>query len=294
MKKAKLILLVISFLVPTFLSAQTIELNVQSHQLVSINNVHAYSGEKWFLGGNANSAETSDWYFMSIDSLIKANPTDNLNGFKNVVKVIRAGSGGYAIIKDDKTHLVRFAISLNSDHSTTAMMIEEKHTFDDDVEILNLKNYVSGNIAVLGRKIVNGQEKAFVQIFRYNLDVKFTDYLSNGYFNYFTKLSDSTFIATGNIENGGYGGKKYSEDFEDFLIFPNPLNNLMKVSLKEAPFDPTLIEFYDYLGREIEPKYFIAPRAKYKEIDISSIPAGFYFLRISNDLIEKVVKVYVD
>ena len=81
---------------------------------------------------------------------------------------------------------------------------------------------------------------------------------------------------------------------DNFIIYPNPLDQVMKVSLLNAPFEPTLIELYDFLGREVGQKYYIASRAKYKEFDIAQIPSGFYYLRISNDLFEEVVRVYVN
>ena len=80
----------------------------------------------------------------------------------------------------------------------------------------------------------------------------------------------------------------------EFLIYPNPLDKIMKVSLLRASFDPTLIEFYDYLGRELGQKYFIAPRAQYKEIDISQLPSGIYYVQISNEIFEKIVRVYMN
>ena len=80
----------------------------------------------------------------------------------------------------------------------------------------------------------------------------------------------------------------------EVLIFPNPLNEKMTVSLSQVPFDPTVIEFYDYMGRALDLKYFIAPRAKYKEFDISQLASGFYFCKISNDLFEDMIRVYVN
>ncbi len=81
---------------------------------------------------------------------------------------------------------------------------------------------------------------------------------------------------------------------EEVLISPNPLNDHMTISLLQAPFEPTVIEFSDFLGRKLEQKYVIAPRAKYKEFDISKIPSGFHFIFITNDLISKGVLVYVN
>lgn len=81
---------------------------------------------------------------------------------------------------------------------------------------------------------------------------------------------------------------------EEVLIYPNPLDDVMTVSLLQAPFEPTVIEFTDFLGRELGEKYYIAPRAKYKELDISDVPSGYYFVFISNDLISKGVLVYVN
>ncbi|MFK8009334.1 MAG: T9SS type A sorting domain-containing protein [Saprospiraceae bacterium] len=81
---------------------------------------------------------------------------------------------------------------------------------------------------------------------------------------------------------------------EEVLIYPNPLNDVMTVSLQEAPFEPTVVEFSDFLGRKLEQKFIIAPRAKYKEFDISQISSGFYFIFITNDLISKGVLVYVN
>ena len=81
---------------------------------------------------------------------------------------------------------------------------------------------------------------------------------------------------------------------DQVLIYPNPIKDLIKVSLKQAPFESTLIEFHDFLGRKLEQKYLIAPRAQYKEFDVSQIPSGFYFVRISNDLINEGVLVYVN
>ncbi|MFK7770844.1 MAG: hypothetical protein AB8F94_01850 [Saprospiraceae bacterium] len=81
---------------------------------------------------------------------------------------------------------------------------------------------------------------------------------------------------------------------EDVLIFPNPLNDFMTISLLQAPFEPTVIEFSDFLGRKLEQKYVIAPRAKYKEFDISQIPTGFHYVFITNDLISKGVLVYMN
>jgi len=80
----------------------------------------------------------------------------------------------------------------------------------------------------------------------------------------------------------------------EYLMFPNPLNDVMTVSLAEEPFDPTVIEFYDYMGRELDLKYFIAARAKYKEFDVSQLPSGFYFMKISNDIFEDMIRVYVN
>lgn len=80
----------------------------------------------------------------------------------------------------------------------------------------------------------------------------------------------------------------------EYLIYPNPLDEVMKVSLLRAPFEPTLIKFYDYVGREVGQKYLIAPRAQFKEFDISQLPSGFYYMRISNDLFEDIVRVYVN
>lgn len=81
---------------------------------------------------------------------------------------------------------------------------------------------------------------------------------------------------------------------EEVLIFPNPLNDVMTVSLLQAPFEPTVIEFTDFLGKKLGQKYYIAPRAKYKEFDISQVPSGYYFVFITNDLISKGVLVYVN
>lgn len=81
---------------------------------------------------------------------------------------------------------------------------------------------------------------------------------------------------------------------EEYLFFPNPINQKLTVSLLRAPFEPTELKFYDYMGRELDLKYFIAARAKYKEFDVSQLPSGFYFMKISNDLFEDMVRVYVN
>lgn len=80
----------------------------------------------------------------------------------------------------------------------------------------------------------------------------------------------------------------------EYLFFPNPINEKLTVSLLRAPYQPTSIKFYDYLGRELDIKYSIAARAKYKEFDASELPSGFYFMRISNDLFEDMIRVYVN
>lgn len=92
----------------------------------------------------------------------------------------------------------------------------------------------------------------------------------------------------------GYVEEPIIEPEGEYLFYPNPINEVLKISLLRAPYEPTLIKFYDYLGRESDVKYAIAARAKYKEFDISQLPRGFYFMRISNDLIDNMVRVYVN
>jgi hypothetical protein len=93
----------------------------------------------------------------------------------------------------------------------------------------------------------------------------------------------------------GYVEEPIKEPTEgEYLFYPNPINEKLTVSLLRAPYEPTLIKFYDYLGRESDVKYSIAARAKYKEFDISQLPSGFYFVRISNEFFEDMIRVYVN
>ncbi|MFK7775773.1 MAG: T9SS type A sorting domain-containing protein, partial [Saprospiraceae bacterium] len=79
----------------------------------------------------------------------------------------------------------------------------------------------------------------------------------------------------------------------ELLIYPNPSSDHIAVSLKTAPFDPSLIEFFDMIGRRMQSN-LIAPRATFKEIDISNLPKGIYFVRVKNDLIEETVRFFKD
>jgi hypothetical protein len=93
----------------------------------------------------------------------------------------------------------------------------------------------------------------------------------------------------------GYVEQPIKEPTEgEYLFYPNPINEKLTVSLLRAPFEPTLIKFYDYLGRESDVKYSIAARAKYKEFDISQLASGFYFVHISNEFFEDMIRVYVN
>lgn len=77
----------------------------------------------------------------------------------------------------------------------------------------------------------------------------------------------------------------------ELLIYPNPSSNRIAVSLKTAPFKPSVIEFFDMIGRRMQSN-IIAPRATYKEIDISNLPDGIYFVRVKNDLVEETIRFF--
>ena len=77
---------------------------------------------------------------------------------------------------------------------------------------------------------------------------------------------------------------------EEVLIYPNPANDWLAVSLKSEPFEFTSIEFFDVIGRKVKHDY-ISARAKYKELDLTNLPRGIYFVRVKNDLFEKTISL---
>lgn len=217
MEKAILTFLVLLIQFQFSINAQTIQLNDQPQQYVQINTVQNINTDEWVLGGNAASDEVDDWYFVSIDSIRKKMPVNNFFAYKNIEQIVMSDGGidsGVALIKDDQTHLSKIYVYESS------VTMNYYYTFDDDEEILNIKD-VGGKIIALGRKMVDSEERAFIKIFQSQLLLEFADYSTPGYFSDYLWINDSTVYATGN--SMGYGGKAYNQYFE---TVGNVLENL--------------------------------------------------------------------
>ena len=217
MKRAILILILFLTQIHFFIMAQSVELNDQVQQFVEISTVKNLKNEQWVLGGNATSNGVDDWYFVSLDSIRKKESQNNFFDHKNIEQIIMSDGGidsGFALVKDDKTHLSRVYVYANS------ITMNNKYTFDDDEEVLNIKK-VGGKVMALGRKIVNSEERAFIKIFQSSLLLEFADYSTPGYFSDYIQINDSTFYATGSSQ--GYGGRAYNQYFE---TVGNVLENL--------------------------------------------------------------------
>lgn len=70
--------------------------------------------------------------------------------------------------------------------------------------------------------------------------------------------------------------------FSKIAVYPNPVENLINVSLISESNDVIIISLFDSLGRLIKRKEFETTVAEStKNLDVSIIPAGVYFLKIS-------------
>ncbi|MCK9164034.1 MAG: T9SS type A sorting domain-containing protein, partial [Bacteroidales bacterium] len=79
-----------------------------------------------------------------------------------------------------------------------------------------------------------------------------------------------------------------------FLLYPNPAQKETKLIIKEVN-EKTDISIYDIQGREVSNES-IKPVNNWieKVFDLSSIPSGTYFLRITNNKINKTQKLIVE
>jgi len=76
-------------------------------------------------------------------------------------------------------------------------------------------------------------------------------------------------------------------DFElkNVLAYPNPVKNILNISLEQ---DITAVSLYNVLGQEIQKKFY---GSKEITIDLSSIVAGTYFVKVTSANAIKTLKV---
>jgi hypothetical protein len=83
----------------------------------------------------------------------------------------------------------------------------------------------------------------------------------------------------------------YSDNI-DFTIFPNPVNELLKVSFKKGITIHSHFTFYNNFGQEIFSGNINQGQIT-KEIDVSKLPHGVYFLKIENEEWQGIKKIII-
>jgi hypothetical protein len=76
-------------------------------------------------------------------------------------------------------------------------------------------------------------------------------------------------------------------DFElkNVLAYPNPVKDILNISLEQ---DVTAVSLYNALGQEIQKKFY---GSKEITIDLSSVVAGTYFVKVTSENAIKTLKV---
>lgn len=198
MKKTKLILLILLSQFNSFLVAQSIELNDQTFQFVDFKMVESISDDQWLLIGTRESSEDHRFFFATIDSLVLIDSHHEFSDVINLKKVEIRGTIGYVLIKVfTETHLIRFQINPNSE---IIFDFFNKHIFDDNEEILEIKILPNTNIIAVGRKTVGSEKRAFIKILtNYLGSIEYENYSAPGYFNDIFLYPDSSFLLTGSF-----------------------------------------------------------------------------------------------
>ncbi len=209
MKKAILILSLFFLQTSSILQAQLLEHNDQTFQYVQFTSIQNFNGGNWLLGGNSNSGGDDGLYLVSIDSTSVNKIAGNFYNYNNVDQLVISSDfgAGYILIKDDETYLARVYNALENPALTG------KYTFNDNEEILKIEVIDGNKVIALGRKTVDGEDRAFFKIFKNSFQVEFADYTYPGYYSDYQKINDSTFYVTGS--NLDYGGRKYNQYYED-------------------------------------------------------------------------------
>lgn len=74
-------------------------------------------------------------------------------------------------------------------------------------------------------------------------------------------------------------------DLKNVVAYPNPVKDILNISLEQ---DITAVSLYNVLGQEIQKKFY---GSKEITIDLSSLVAGTYFVKVTSDNAIKTLKV---
>jgi hypothetical protein len=78
----------------------------------------------------------------------------------------------------------------------------------------------------------------------------------------------------------------------EISIIPNPANNLVEIKIKGTMEGLCKITMTNMLGEKVVAR-FMACEEKSKKIDVSSLAAGVYTVRVENSLMIKTVKLII-
>ena len=74
-------------------------------------------------------------------------------------------------------------------------------------------------------------------------------------------------------------------DLKNVIAYPNPVKDILNISMEQ---DITAVSLYNVLGQEIQKKFY---SSKEITIDLSSLVAGTYFVKVTSDNAIKTLKV---
>jgi hypothetical protein len=68
----------------------------------------------------------------------------------------------------------------------------------------------------------------------------------------------------------------FNDKFEEIITYPNPTNGTFRLSIESEQL-PSYLHIYDTFGRELK---YISIESEYQEVNIFSLPSGFYYLKL--------------
>jgi photosystem II stability/assembly factor-like uncharacterized protein len=97
--------------------------------------------------------------------------------------------------------------------------------------------------------------------------------------------------ALSNILKKGYGGwtsvKEKEPNAQKFILYPNPANKEITIELSSSPEPAVQLSILNINGQQLITRQITELRT---QIDISSLPSGVYFVRVTNDKTVEVGK----
>ncbi|KGL59010.1 S8 family serine peptidase [Polaribacter sp. Hel1_85] len=155
------------------------------------------------------------------------------------------------VVSDTETYYP-WMMQPNNDHNNYTDEASKGDNYRDNVEIINVKNINAG---------------------QYTVNVSHKGTLKDG-------LQDFSLVING-VKLESLSISEFDNEKENIFIFPNPVNDVLKIKFDSSKFQDIKISIYNVLGKkQIEAKSY---NQNTMELDVSSFSKGVYILKIHDD-----------